>query len=167
MPDVVSYQLTNCALTTLPAAVPESIGQLQALETLGLRGNRLTGEHLRSISGALTPLPAALPDSIGQLQALTFLDLSHNKIAGAYPCSTNRALTLACTELPSTIGNLKALETLGLMGNALTGEHLRSTNCASDPSRTRACSAAVHDRQFGGAQDPLRGRERPDRYVLL
>ena len=40
---------TNCALNTLPAALPESIGQLQALETLGLAMNSLEGEHLRVV----------------------------------------------------------------------------------------------------------------------
>ena len=37
---------TNCALTTLPAALPESIGQLQALEDLNLMHNSLSGTCL-------------------------------------------------------------------------------------------------------------------------
>ena len=44
---------TNGALTTLPAALPESIGQLQALKELKLSLNRLTGERLCSTSTVL------------------------------------------------------------------------------------------------------------------
>ena len=37
--------LRPTSLTCLPAALPDSIGQLQALEGLYLRGNQLAGEH--------------------------------------------------------------------------------------------------------------------------
>ena len=44
---------TNCALTTLPAAVPKSIGQLHALKELYLRGNKIAGAY--SCSTSTTP----------------------------------------------------------------------------------------------------------------
>ena len=52
------------------------------------------------------------------------------------------------------------------MDNALEGEHLCSTNCASDPSRTRACSAAVHDRRSESAHRALVDQQQFERYVL-
>ena len=137
------------------------------LTELGINDLGLAGERLRSTNSPLTTLPAALPDSIGQLEALETLWLKGNNLSGTCLCSTNSPLTLARTELPSTIGNLKALKMLEVQRNSLQGEHLRSTNRASDPSRTRACSAPVHDRQFEGARVPRCGRQRPERYVFL
>ena len=112
-------------------------------------------------------VPAALPSTIGNLKALQILEAGDNALTGTCFCSTNSPLTLACTELPSTIGNLKALKMLVLQENVLEGEHLRSTNRASDPSRTRACSAAVHDRRASGAHVPQSQRQQNCRYVLV
>jgi Leucine-rich repeat (LRR) protein len=92
--------LTRCTALT---ALPESIGNLQALTTLDL-----------SDCEALT----ALPESIGNLQALTTLDLSDCEALTALPESMGnlQALTTldlsvckALTALPESIGNLQAL----------------------------------------------------------
>ncbi len=162
---------TNRALTTLPAALPDSIGQLEALKTLSLLNNQIKGGHL-CVVPIVHPsphalVPAALPSTIGDLKALEYLDVGNNALTGMCFCSTNRALTTLSSALPESIGQLQALKELHLYKNSLTGEQSRSTNRASDPSRTRACRAAVHDRQFEGTPDPQSGRQRPDRYVLL
>ena len=81
----------------MPAALPDSIGQLQALWQLDLRDNTIAGAYLRSTNCALTALPAAVPESIGQLQALKGLSLRGNKIAGTCFCSTSNTLIHACS----------------------------------------------------------------------
>ena len=64
----------------MPAVLPDSIGELQALTKLYLGGNRLTGEHLRSTSSLLTLASAELPSTIGNLKALTVLVLEENNL---------------------------------------------------------------------------------------
>ena len=71
-------------LTRLPEALPESIGQLQALETLELTENRLAGELLRRTSAPLTLACTVLPSSIGNLKALTDLWLINNSFTGEH-----------------------------------------------------------------------------------
>jgi internalin A len=100
--------LSELSLTELP----ESIGQLTALQELSLRGNKLT--ELPESIGQLIALQSLyldnnklteLPESIGQLTALQSLYLSGNKLA----------------ELPESFGNLKGLEELYLHGNGALG----------------------------------------------
>jgi internalin A len=99
--------LTHMGLSELP----ESIGQLTALETLYLGVNRLS--DLPNSIGQLTDLRelhlhtnkfSVLPGSFSQLTALETLNLCDNKL----------------TELPESIGQLTALRSLGLDDNQLT-----------------------------------------------
>jgi len=62
--------------------VPDTIGNLTALTTLGLSNNRLT----------------AVPDTIGNLTALTTLDLSNNQL-NAVPKAIGNLTSLAELEL--------------------------------------------------------------------
>ena len=71
--------------------MPDSIGNLEALTYLDVRGNSFTGP---------------MPDSIGYLTALTFLDLGYNYFSSS---------------IPSSIGYLTALEELTFRANELTG----------------------------------------------
>ena len=146
---------TNRALTTLPPALPESIGQLQALKELYLSYNELAGEHSRVVPMVRpTPhalVPAALPSTIGNLKALTKLLLRSNRLTGEHSRSTNHALTTLPAVLPESIGQLQALTKLRLDYNKLTGEYSRSTNRASYPADTVACSGARLDWRAPGA----------------
>ncbi len=99
--------MLNC---TPLAALPESLGQLQALTTLVLEG-----------CSSL----AALPESLGQLHTLTKLDLYHCNSLAALPefLGQLQALTTldlgGCTSLaalPESLGQLQALTTLDLGG---------------------------------------------------
>ena len=87
---------------------------------------------------------------MSQLKALTKLYVGYNKL-------------LPSTDVDFIIESFPQLIELGISDLGLTGEHSRSTN----GPLTFVCSAAVHDRQSQSAQDALRGRQRPDRYVLL
>ena len=66
----------------VPAALPSTIGELQALTFLNLNGNKIAGTYSCSTNCALTTLPAALPESIGKLEALEELDVGSNALDG-------------------------------------------------------------------------------------
>jgi len=93
------------------AMLPESIGQLTALQFLRLDGNQLT----------------TLPESIGQLTALQDLWLQHNQLT-TLPESIVQLTALQIlrlegnqlTTLPESIGQLTALQKLWLNDNQLT-----------------------------------------------
>jgi len=74
------------------AYIPESIGDLTALEELNMRSNYLSGD---------------IPESIGKLKALKKLYLGWNNVSG---------------NIPESIGNLTSLETLELLNNQISGK---------------------------------------------
>ena len=80
---------TNRALTTLPKAVPDSIGQLEALEMLNLYGNEIAGAYPCSTNSPLIVVPAALPSPIGNLKALKTLIVYTNALKGEHSRSTS------------------------------------------------------------------------------
>ena len=92
-------------------ALPESFGQLSALQTLDLRSTQIT----------------ALPESFGQLSALQWLDLSSTQIT-ALPESIGQLSALQTlylyntpiTALPESFGQLSALQTLDLTCTKIT-----------------------------------------------
>ena len=66
-----------------------------------------------------------------------------------------------------TVNSTGQVTKLDLGSLQLTGENSCSTNRASDPSRTCACSAAVHDRQFEGARVPQRAAKFAARSAIM
>ena len=104
---VVYLNLRCSELTSLPA----EIGQLAALTSLILYGNKLT----------------SLPAEIGQLKALVFIDLSNNELT-SLPAELGRLEALKelrlygnkLTSVPAEIGQLGALKKLILINNRLT-----------------------------------------------
>ena len=145
----VEPELRPTPLTLLPAALPDSIGQLQALKRLYANGNNIAGTCFCSTNSPLTLACTELPSTIGNLKALKTLSVHMNALKGEHSRSTNCPIVrptphalvpaalpstignlkaLVSAALLSTIGNLKALEYLDVEENALEGEHLRSTN---------------------------------------
>jgi internalin A len=99
-------ELTGMGLT----ALPESIGELRALQKLRIFNNRLVA--LPESIGQLSQLKSlrlwgnqlrTLPESIGQLKGLELLDISRN----------------ALTALPESVGKLSQLKGLYAWGNQL------------------------------------------------
>lgn len=107
-PRVVNIKISSKGLT---GNVPPEIGQLDALETLDLSGNALTGVcseigklhalRLLDLSGNIL---VSMPREIGELVALNELNLRRNKL----------------TSVPPEIGKLASLLVLDLRGNKLT-----------------------------------------------
>ena len=127
-----SLDLSNLSLSTLPSifnsdpfvtrltmldvsrnqltALPEAIGELQALQTLFVVHNQLR----------------ALPEAIGELRALQWLDVSWNQLE-ALPEAIGRLQALQRLDvfnnqlraLPEAIGELRALQTLNVFRNQL------------------------------------------------
>jgi hypothetical protein len=93
------------------ASLPETIGNLQSLQTLYLRTNKLT----------------SLPETIGNLKSLKELNLSANQLTTLPEFITRmtwlQSLNIGnnlLTSLPETIGNLQSLTYLNLRSNKLT-----------------------------------------------
>ena len=125
-PDVwhgISTETSNDRVTevdlsenNLFGVIPPEIGNLKALEILGLYGNMLSGEIPSEIGNLKwleilwlnrNLLSGEIPTTIGSLSKLYVLDISDNQISGGIPVG---------------IGNLKALELLHLSRNQLSGE---------------------------------------------
>ncbi len=92
-------------------SIPESIGQLKALQWLNLSFNRLT----------------SIPKCLGQLTALQSLNLSYNRLTSVPEClgqlTALQTLSLSdnqLTSVPEWLGQLTALQTLNLSYNRLT-----------------------------------------------
>ncbi len=115
-------------------ALPESLGQLQALQRLDLIGTNIT--KLPESLGRLQALQelnlrwtriTKLPESLGRLQALQWLDLSHTNIT-ALPESLGQLQALQrldlcsskITKLPESLGQLQALQRLDLSVTRIT-----------------------------------------------
>lgn len=113
--------------------LPESIGDLDALETLQVERNELTS--LPKSIGNLSSLKilwlggnhlTTLPESIGNLKSLIELDLVRNQLT-TLPESIGNLSSLQIlilddnqlTTLPVSIGDLKSLRMLRLKGNQL------------------------------------------------
>ena len=78
-------------LNDLTGSIPAELGNLTALQYLGLGWNQLTG---------------TIPAELGNLTDLRYLSLNANDLTGS---------------IPAELGNLTALGTLSLEGNNLTG----------------------------------------------
>ncbi|XP_062180603.1 probable inactive receptor kinase At2g26730 [Phragmites australis] len=94
---------------------PGTLGQLQGLQVISLRSNRLFGDipgdlfslpQLRSLYLQGNLLSGAIPAEVGRLSVLEHLALSHNNLSGAVPFALN---------------NLTKLRSLRLDGNRLSG----------------------------------------------
>ena len=81
-------------LTNLKGTIPTSIGQLTALQVLGLSSNELTGTipasidqltQLWNLALSSNKLTGSIPPSFVQLKALTHFFLDGNKLSGVVP----------------------------------------------------------------------------------
>jgi len=109
---VISLSLSDIGLR---GYIPESIGNLNKLETLEMGGNQLSG---------------SIPESIGNLSKLKDLTLTSNQLSGSIPESIGNLSNLAHLALgwnhlsgsiPESIGNLSKLTFLALCKNQLVG----------------------------------------------
>ena len=100
----------------LSGPIPASLGQLTALEQLGLTSNELTGP---------------IPTELGQLTALQFLFLANNELTGTIPpelrdlaslTGLNLSNNMLRGEIPPELENLANLKQLSLSRNMLSGE---------------------------------------------
>ena len=100
---------------SLNGSIPLSMGNLQALMTLVISNNHLSGEipqfwnkmpSLYIVDMSNNSLPGTIPRSLGSLTTLRFLVLSNNNLSG---------------ELPSHLQNCRALESLDLGDNKFSG----------------------------------------------
>lgn len=139
--NILELGLYDSGLETLP----ESIGDLDALETLQVEENALTSlpKSIRNLSSLkclwlggnhLT----TLPESIGNLKSLQYLIIDDNHLTTLPESIGNlkslRTLRLKGNQiktLPETIGNLKSLRYLVLEGNQLTTFHETIGNLSS------------------------------------
>ena len=121
-------------------SIPASLGDLQALESLNLAGNRLTGEipaelgqldKLQEFNLSENPmLTGGIPPELGELTNLRILNLRTNPLTGAIPPQLGQLANLTKLDLfrnqltgaiPPELGQLHKLQDLNLSGNRLTG----------------------------------------------
>ncbi|MCY4112642.1 MAG: leucine-rich repeat domain-containing protein [Chloroflexi bacterium] len=121
-------------------SIPPSLGDLGALESLNLAGNRLTGEipaelgqlaKLQDLNLSENPrLAGGIPPELGGLTSLRILNLRTNRLTGVVPPESGQLteltrLDLSSNELrgpiPPQLGQLANLTELDLGFNQLTG----------------------------------------------
>lgn len=80
----------------LSGSIPETLGNLEKLETLSLWGNQLSGSipaslgslsNLETLSLSFNQLSGSIPASLGNLSNLKYLRLSYNSLTGCFPVS--------------------------------------------------------------------------------
>lgn len=120
LPDIISNFSTKLKKMTfgsnqIQGSIPDGIGNLISLDTLGLERNHLTG---------------SIPNSIGKLQNLAEFYLSENKLSGSIPSSLGNITSLMKINfhqnslqgsIPPSLGNCRNLLLLGLSQNNLSG----------------------------------------------
>ena len=120
LPDIISNFSTKLKKMTfgsnqIQGSIPDGIGNLISLDTLGLERNHLTG---------------SIPNSIGKLQNLVEFVLSENKLSGSIPSSLGNITSLMQINfhqnslqgsIPASLGNCRNLLLLGLSQNHLSG----------------------------------------------
>ncbi|KQK10357.1 probable LRR receptor-like serine/threonine-protein kinase IRK [Brachypodium distachyon] len=131
----------SLAAESLSGRLPRALLRLDALLTLSLPGNNLSGPVLPSLLGSLTRLrsldlssnrlAAAVPaDLFAQCREIRSLSLAHNELSGYIPtdvasCSSLVSLNLSSNRLagpiPDGLWSLPSLRSLDLSGNALSG----------------------------------------------
>lgn len=123
----------------LVGAMPASLGNLSALQTLALSQNQLTGAipstlgslaNLQTLFLFANQLNGAIPGSLGSLSHLTHLLLAGNQLTGGIPSALGglaslQELALSSNPLggtiPASLGGLSSLRRLELSDNQLTG----------------------------------------------
>jgi len=120
LPGIISNFSTKLKKMTfgrnqIQGSIPDGIGNLISLDTLGLERNHLTG---------------SIPNSIGKLQNLVEFVLSENKLSVSIPSSLGNITSLMQINfhqnslqgsIPPSVGNCRNLLLLGLSQNNLSG----------------------------------------------
>ncbi len=124
----------------LMGPLPESLGQLQQLETLNVAFNNLTGQlpatifklrKLRVLKLEMNRLKGELPETVGNLTELRELSVFNNFLSGRIPNGIGslkrlEVLNLSSNQffgrIPESIGELNNLRALGLFENQLYGD---------------------------------------------
>ena len=124
----------------LRGGFPAGLGQLDALNTLDLRGNYLSGRipaelgelaNLRQLYLSSNVLSGGIPPALGGLRELYWLWLANNGLSGEIPPELGQLTNLVnlnlganqlSGEIPESLARLGNLTALILEGNALTGE---------------------------------------------
>jgi Leucine rich repeat len=132
-------RVTGFSLQNVQGRIPDDLGLLTAMTSLGVSLNKLTGTIPSSLA-AMTDLvrldfksnelTGTIPSSLSAMTNLVNLGLDYNLLSGIIPSSlaamtdlVNLGLrnnTLTGT-IPSSLGTLKALTSLELSNNQLTG----------------------------------------------
>lgn len=107
------YQKGDAAISTLSGTIPASLGQLQSLQELNFRGNKLTG---------------GVPVEVARLPVLNYINLADNQLSGSYDqfCESKSLQTillfnnLFSQSIPSCLGNMN-LTNLNLGANMVSG----------------------------------------------
>ncbi|KAK4407434.1 hypothetical protein Sango_0324400 [Sesamum angolense] len=112
---------------------------LASLETLGLRGNRLSGqlteqlgefESIQTLDLGNNSFTGPIPVSLGRLSSLTILRLDNNKLTGTFPLSFGQLSNLDVLvmennmlegEIPDCWMNQPSLQVINLGNNNLSG----------------------------------------------
>ena len=123
----------------LTGSIPETLGQLNNLQSLRLADNDLTGpipetlgqlNNLKSLNLAGNDLMGPIPEALGQLNSLQSLQLADNELTETIPetlgqLNNLQSLNLGYNQLtgpiPKALGQLNNLKSLNLAGNDLMG----------------------------------------------
>ncbi len=124
----------------LNGSLPESVGNLDALQILQLSNNRLGAKPLPASIGDLSALTklqlsgcgltGSIPPELGKLESLWVLKLNQNQLSGSIPATLSYLSMLEYMDLsenqltgsiPPEFGNLAKVTYLSFFSNRLTG----------------------------------------------
>ena len=138
---VINKRVTELAeyANNLSGTIPESIGNLTALQLIELGFNNLSGTlpssignlvNLQSLSITFNQLSGTLPESLSNLKSLAVMELYKNQFTGQIPQSFARLTNLTNLELhfnnltgniPDSIFDIPSLVVIQLENNELSG----------------------------------------------
>ncbi|KAF3671720.1 putative CASP-like protein PIMP1-like [Capsicum annuum] len=135
-----NVNVIDLSLNNFVGSIPAQIGEIPAIKSISLSGNKIHGPIPKSFCQSTNvlqvldlsnnSLSGSIPRSLGNCKSLIYLNLGQNKLTGSVPEALERVTRLRCLDLngnefegsfPTMIEKFQELEILNLAGNRFKG----------------------------------------------
>ncbi|PHT82498.1 hypothetical protein T459_15513 [Capsicum annuum] len=135
-----NVNVINLSLNNFVGSIPAQVGEIPAIRSISLSGNKIDGpipesfcqstNVLQVLQLSNNSLSGIIPRSLGNCKSLIYLNLGQNKLTGSVPEELERVTSLRCLDLngnefegsfPTVIEKFQELEILNLAGNRFKG----------------------------------------------